>query len=241
MGCIFTQAIRITITMKTRAVLDCLFMLLALTSLARLEARPRPQDHLVPYRTSVFDEFRSSLYQKLLVTPGNYGRMIEFVDEPDRGEFAVSVQCGERSGAGMQCSVTLTKAKQNLGSILEENLGKRPLELMNRVRAIRKDAPITPATASAIRSAWTKMLRHVKPRREDGSVVVDAERIEFCIGPPNPAQLFAEIPVRPGKSVVALVELGRLLAKYCEAPESVRASMEKNIEHDAKRLAVSLP
>ena len=227
--------------MKTRPVLTFLFLLTALTSLVRLQAAPRRVDHLVPFRTSVFDEFRPSLYQKLLVTPGNYGRMIEFVAEPDRGEFAVSVQCEEPSGAGKQCSVTLTKAKQNLGSILEENLGKRPLELVNRVRAIRKDAPITPATASAIRSAWTKMLRHVKPRREDGSVVFDAERIEFCIGFPNPARLFAEIPERPGKSVVAFVELGRLLAKYCEAPESARASMAKNIERDAKRLAANLP
>lgn len=227
--------------MKARPAISFLLLLTALTSLARLEAKPRRVDHLVPFETSVFDEFRPSLYQKLLLTPGNYGRMIEFVDEPDRGEFAVSVQCEERSGAGKQCSVTLTKAKQNLGSILEEHYGKRPLELINRVRAIRKDASIAPATASAIRSAWTKMLRNVKPRREDGSVVVDALRIEFCLGPPNPAQLFAEIPVRPGKSVGALVELGRLLAKYCEAPESVRASMEQNIERDAKRLAAGLP
>lgn len=227
--------------MKTCPVLNFLFVLLALTSLARLEARPRPVDHLVPFRTSVFDEFRPSLYQKLLVTPGNYGRMIEFVDEPDRGEFAVSVQCEERTGAGKQCFVTLTKAKRNLGSILEENLGKHPLELINRVRSTRKDAAIEPATALAIRSAWTKMLRQVKPRREDGSVVVDAERIEFCLGQPNPTELFAQIPERPGKSVAALVELGRLLAKYCEAPENQRPGMAAKIQLDAKRLAASVP
>jgi hypothetical protein len=227
--------------MKTRPALSFLLLLTALTSLARLEARPRPQDHLVPFETSVFDEFRPSLYQKLLVTPGNYGRMIEFVDEPDRGEFAVSVQCEERSRAGKQCSITLTKAKQNLGSIMVDNWGKRPLELINRARAIRKDAPIGPATALAIRSAWTKMLRHVKPRREDGSVVVDAERIEFCIGPPNPTQLFAQIPERPGKSVVAFVELGRLLAKYCELPEDQRPGVAAKIEIDAKRLAATGP
>jgi hypothetical protein len=163
--------------------------------------------------------------------------MIEFVDEPDRGEFAVSVHCEEQSRGGKQCSVTLTKAKQNLGSILEENLGKRPLELINKVRAIRKDAPISPATALAIRSAWTKMLRHVKPRREDGSVVVDAERIEFFIGAPNPPRLFAEIADNPGKSVMALVELGRSLAKYCEVAEPQRADLAAKIELDARRLA----
>lgn len=227
--------------MKTRPALTFLFLLPALMPLARLEARPHPEDHLVPFRTSVFDEFRPSLYQKLLLTPGNYGRMIEFVAEPDRGEFAVSVQCEERSGAGNRCSVTLTKTKQNLGSILEENLGKRPLELINRVRAIRKDAPIEHEAALAIRSAWTKMLRNVKPRRIDGSVVVDCERIEFCIGQPNPMQLFAEIPERPGKSVNALVELGRLLAKYCEVAEHQRADLAAKIELDAKRLAASVP
>lgn len=226
--------------MKTRSALTFLFLLAALTSLGGLEAAPHPEDHLVPFRTSVFDEFRPSLYRKLLLTPGNCGRMIEFVAGPDRGEFAVSVQCEERSGAANQCSVTLTKAKQNLGSILEENLGKRPLELINRVRAIRKDAPIAPATALAIRSTWTKMLRHVKPRRVDGSVVVDSERIEFCIGPPNPAQLFAEIPEHPGKSVVAFVELGRLLANYCEVPEKQRAELATKIERDSKRLAARI-
>jgi hypothetical protein len=225
--------------MKTHFALTFRFLLAALF-LARLEGAPNPEDHLVPFRISGFDEFRPSLYKKLLLTPGNYGRMIEFVGEPNRGEFAVSVQCGEGSGAGNQCSVTLTKAKQNLGSIMVEHWGKRPLELINRVRAIRKDAPIAPATALAIRSTWTKMLRHVKPQRVDGSVVVDSERIEFCIGHPNQTWLLAEIPEHPGKSVLAFVELARSLAKYCEAPGNQRAELAAKIERDAKRLAVRI-
>lgn len=228
-------------TMKTPRIRTFFFLLPALMFLARLEAAPHPDDHLVSFRPSVFDEFRPALYQKLLLTSGNCGRMIEFVAEPDRGEFAVSVQCEELSGAGKQCSVTLTKVKQNLGSLLVEHWGKRPLELINRVRAIRKDAPIAPATALAIRSAWTKMLRNVKPHREDGSVVVDCERIEFCFGQPDPARLFAEIPEHPGKSVVALMELGRLLAKYCEVEERQRAGMAAKVERDAKWLAASAP
>ena len=226
--------------MKTPFAITFLFFLPVVTSLGPLEAAPRAEDHLVPFRTSGFDEFRPSLYKKLLLTSGNYGRMIEFVGEPNRGEFAVSVQCGEGSGAGNQCSVTLTKAKQNLGSIMVEHWGKRPLELINRVRAIRKDAPIGRATASAIRSTWTKMLRHVKQRRVDGSVVVDSERIEFCLGHPNQTRLLAEIPDNPGESVVALVDLGRLLAKYCEAPENQRAGLAAKIELDAERLAAKV-
>jgi hypothetical protein len=239
MASAYTLVIRMKLhrTMKTPRTFNFLFLLPALLSLARVEAARSSEDYLVPFSNSVFDEFRPSLYQKLLLTPGNYGRMIEFVPESDRGEFAVSVQCEERPGAEIQCSVTLTEMKRNLGSILVEHSGKRPLELINRVRATRKDAPITPATALAIRSAWTKMLRHVKPRREDGSVVVDTERIEFCVGAPNPPRLFAEIPDNPGKSVMALVELGRSLAKYCEVAEPRRAGLAAKIELDARRLA----
>jgi len=226
--------------MKTCFVVIFFFLLPALTSLARSEAAPRPEDHLVPFRTSIFDEFRPSLYKKLLLTPGNYGRMIEFAGEPNRGEFAVSVQCGEGSGTGNQCAVTLTKAKQNLGSILVEHWGKRPLELIDKVSAVRKDAPIGAATASAIRAAWTKFLRSIRQRRPIGpndSVVVCGERIEFFIGSPTPNRLFGEVPDRSGPSIIALVELGRSLAQYCEAPENQRAMLAAKIELAAKRLA----
>jgi hypothetical protein len=227
--------------MKTRPVLSLLFLLTMLMSLARLEGAPNPVDHLLPFRASGFDEFRPSLYKKLLLTPGNYGRMIEFVGEPNRGEFAVSVQCGEGAGAGNKCSVTLTKVRQNLGSIMVEHWGKGPLELINRVRAVRKDAPIAPGTALAIRSIWTKMLRHVKPHRFDGSVVVDSERIEFFLGQPNPTWFFGETPDTSGPTVLAFVELGRLLAKYCEVPAHERDALASKIELDAKRLAARVP
>jgi hypothetical protein len=225
--------------MKIFSALGCFLLLFTWTPLTRLEAR-NPQNHLVPFRASVFDDFRPSLYKKLLLTPGNYGRMIEFVPGPDRGEFAVSLQCEDTSHPN-QCSVTLTKLKQNLGSILVEHWGKDSLGLINRVPATRKDAPIHPAAASTVRSTWIKMLHGVKLRQDDGTVVADSERIEFCIGQPNPRQLFAEIPDNPGESVIALIELGRLLAKYCEAPKSQRTELETKIQRDAKQLSARTP
>lgn len=201
-----------------------------------LNANPPPEDHLVPYRPSVFDELRPLLYKKLLVTSGNYARMVEFVSNPSRGEFAVSVQCDERPGADKQCSVTLTKAASNLGALIEDNLQKRSLQPLEKVHVVRRDAAIDASTALAIRRTWAKFLRDIRPRRAGGPVVLDGERIEFFFGHPIPKKEFGEVPDRYGESITSLVALGQFLAEYCEASDSMRPRLSAKIQRDAQKL-----
>jgi len=225
--------------MNSRFVGAVLFGLSAALLVEFVDAAPDLEDHLVPFRPSIFDKLRPLLYKKLLVTKGNYGRMVEFVGDPYRGEFAVSVQCDEGTGVEKQCSVTLVKATRNLGALLEENLEKGSLDALEKISVVRRDAPIASSTASAIRSTWIKFLRDIRRRRPNGSVVMDAERIEFFVGAPTPTRDFGEVPDHYGQSISNLVELGRALARYCEEAESSRVQMAAKIESDAKRLAPS--
>ena len=222
--------------MNSRCITTVLLGLFAAILLKSVDAGPHPEDHLVPFRPSIFDKLRPLLYKKLLVTQGNYGRMVDFVGDPYRGEFAVSVQCDERPGVDKQCSVTLVKATRNLGALLEENLEKGSLEALEQVAVVRRDASIAPSTALSIRSTWIKFLRDVRPRAPNGPVVMDAERIEFFVGVPTPKKEFGEVPDRYGRSISDLVALGRTLANYCEAPDNVRPHLAAKIERDAKSL-----
>lgn len=222
--------------MNSGCILTALFVLPAAMLVESADASPPPEDYLVPFRPSVYDELRPLLYKKLLVTQGNYGRMVELVGDPRRGEFAVSVQCDEKPGADKQCSVTLTKALSNLGALLEDNLEKGSLEALEKIRVVRKDASIGPSTASAIRATWMKFLDNIRPRRPGGPVVLDGTRIEFFIGSPITKRRFGEVPDRSGESINTLIALGRSLAKYCETGESERARLSKEIEKDARQL-----
>lgn len=223
--------------MNSRLICTVLFGLSAAILVKFADAAPDLEDHLVPFRPSIFDKLRPLLYKKLLVTQGDHGRMVEFVGDPYRGEFAVSVQCDERPGVEKRCSVTLVKATRNFGALLEENLEKGSLDALEKIRVVRRDAPIASSTASAIRTTWRKFLRDIRPRRPNESVVMDAERIEFFVGAPTTAKNFGEVPDHYGPSISSLVELGRALARYCEAGKSSRVRMAAMIESDAKRLA----
>jgi hypothetical protein len=225
--------------MNSRFIIAVLIGLSAVMSVKSVDAAPDLEDHLVPFRPSLFDKLRPLLYKKLLLTQGNYGRMVDFVGDPYRGEFAVSVQCDERPGVEKQCSVTLVKVTRNLGAILEENLEKGSLEALEKVSVVRRDASIASSTASAIRSTWIRFLRDVRRRRPNGSVVMDAERIEFFVGAPTPKRNFGEVPDRYGRSISDLVALGRALARYCEETDTSRPQVAAKIESDAKRLAPS--
>ncbi|MFZ1219470.1 MAG: hypothetical protein WAO00_09260 [Chthoniobacterales bacterium] len=194
------------------------------------------EDHLVPFRPSVYDEIRPSVYKKLFLTQADCGRMLEFPQDRDRGESVVSVYCDKSSG-DEQCHVTLTKAMKNIGYIRDDNLREFPVALIEKVRVLRTDASIPSSTALAIRAAWTKMLHNIKPRRPDNSVVLDGEKIEFWVAPKDGKSLKGEIPDRPGKPVIAFVRLGRLLAAYCEAPRSARALMIGDIGRQANAVS----
>jgi hypothetical protein len=195
-------------------------------------------NHLIPFKPSVYDELRPTLYQKLCVTPANYGRMVELPAGPERGEWVVSVYCDEASASSGTCDVTLTRAAANLDYIMQARRGKEPLKAVNKVKVIRKQAPIQKTAASAVRAAWIRFLRNSSPSpsRPNDPISLDASKIEFWLEMPDGKVMKAETPNNPGKSVMTLVNIGRMLAKYCEGAESERAKLSKEIESDARQV-----
>lgn len=221
--------------MKTFVILCLIASLVRPICAEELRGPRHTDDHLVPFPPSVYDELRPFVYKKLFLTDANYGRMLEFPQDRARGELAVSVNCGKAAGDD-QCFVTLTKATKNIGYIREDNLAEFPVTLIEKVRVLRRDAPIPLSTALAIRAAWMKLLQNTRPGRLDSSVVVDGEKIEFWITTRDGRSLKGEISGRPGTSVIKLVNLGRKLAKYCDQPANQRAKRLEEIKSDATAL-----
>jgi len=212
---------------------SCLHLLLAVDGRAQ-----RTDDHLIPFKPSVYDELRPFLYKKLCITPANYGRMIELPAGPEHAEWAVSVYCNNSSGSAEVCGVTLTRAASNLDSIMQERRGRNPLQTVGRVRVLRKDARIQKATAVAVRAAWLRFLNNSKPSpsRPNDPVWFDTTKIEFWLEIANGERMKAEIPDAPGNAVMNLVKIGRLLAKYCEGTPLERAGLLNEIRARATDL-----
>ena len=221
--------------MKTLRTLFLIVCFLFVICSAKSAGNKPPDDHLVPFRRSIYDEIRPSVYKKLFLTSADCGRMLEFPQERNRGESVISVYCPQ-SQSGEQCQVTLTKATENIGYIRDDSLAKFPTALIAKVRVVRKDASIPRSTALSLRAAWAKMLKNTRPAPPYDSVVLDGEKIEFWLVPEKGDSLKGEIPDRPGKSVFAFVNLGRSLRTYCEAPSSKRATMIADIERQANAL-----
>lgn len=215
-----------------------LIILVGLFVSAAVGASRHTDNHLVPFKPSVYDELRPTLYRKLCVTPANYGRMIELPAGPERGEWVVSVHCDETSASSGGCDVTLTRAAANLDYIMQERRGKEPLEAVNKVKVARKQVPIQRTTALAVRAAWLKFLRnsHPSPSRPNDPIWLDTSKIEFWLEMPGGKVMKAETPNEPGESVATLIKVGKLLAQYCEESEPQRAALEVQIERNAKRL-----
>jgi hypothetical protein len=197
-------------------------------------------DHLIPFKPSIYDELRPTLYRKLCVTPANHGRMIELPAGPDRAEWAVSIFCEEGSHASDACQVTLTRAMANLDYIMQQRRDNAPLKAVNEVKVVRKDAPLQKRTAEAVRAAWLRFLRTSKPspNRPNDPIILHGTKTEFWLLFSGGKAIKAETPDKPGSSVVTLVKVGRALAEYCETPEGQRAELQSKIERDARGLAV---
>jgi hypothetical protein len=223
--------------MRIHSSLALIIFLNSLISIAAGASR-HTDDHLIPFKPSVYDDLRPTLYRKLCVTPANSGRLIELPAGPERGEWAVSVYCDEASANTETCDVTLTRAAANLDYIMQERRGKEPLNAVKKIKVIRKDAPIQKTAALAVRAAWLKFLRNSRPSpsRPNDLISLDVSKIEVWLEMPGGKAMKAETPDNPGKSVMAFANIGRLLAKYCEGTESERARLSKEIESNAKQL-----
>ena len=222
---------------KRMKTLSLLVYLITLASTCIEAQTVRYIDHLIPFKPSVYDELRPSLYRKLCVTTANCGRMIELPAGPEQAESAVSILCSETPDSVATCSVTATRAASNLDYIMQDRRGQNPLEAVDRVKVVRKDAPIEKPTALAVRAAWLRFLRGSRPSpsRASDTVWSDVTKIEFWLETGRKT-MKAEIPDNPGKSITALVSLGRKLFKYCERPANERVELSKEIQAEARRL-----
>jgi hypothetical protein len=194
-------------------------------------------DHLLPWdgEYGFETDLRPLVDEKLWVTPADCGRMIRMHQHSDQGgigESAVSVYCTE---AG--CHVTFTRASRSLGRLWAEHRGERnQAALIRSVPVSRKDAAIPKSTAHAFRECLRAALRATRKLRNDDSIVLDNDRVEFWLVERPSATLKAERPHFPGKSVESLISLGDRLALYCEMSPSRRAAAAAEIEREAVRL-----
>src|SRR5256885_1582925 len=74
------------------------------------------------------------------------------------------------------------------------------------------------------------------PLKLHPSTITDDDRIEFWLEEPNVAPRKGERAEKPGGRTKALIRIGDVLARYCEAPESERSRIAKQIEAEAARI-----
>lgn len=202
-------------------------------------AKTRPtadRDKLLSFTYAFDKELRPTLDEKLLVTPGNYGRMIRMHGPFDVGESAVSVYCPEDE-TNTNCSVTLTQSQANMDYTMEVNREKDPLQKVREVPIVRKDAEIAKTTATAFRDCLRIMIPEPgDPNNLHPLTIADDDRIEFWLDEPNAAPRKGERAEHPGKQTRALIHIGDLLARYVEAAPSERAALAKQIQKEASRV-----
>lgn len=196
------------------------------------------QDHLLVFDHGGFDsDLRPILDEKLLVTSANYGRMIRMHGGPDVADSAVSVFCEAKAASDAACVVSLTKAEGNLDYIMAQHRAEDdPFKDVRKVKVAYKEAQIPRSTAVAFRDCLKKLLPVEGERRPKVAEGSDYERIEFWLVESDGNLRNGEAPDARGKRVTTLVQIGDLLARYCEVAQAERATIAKQIEKEAVRV-----
>ena len=210
-------------------------VILSLSLCAAATADQQPQ-HLVPARhdTGESAEYRRLIYKHLLVTPGQFGRMI---DEPgwDPPEWAVSVYGTGKLSTGSNdyrsYHVTVTRVLESrwvtsIWTSLPSNNEERRHKAIHTSRA---DVQIPPELALSVQRAWATMLSRTRPE-EDRFLYMDAPTVEFVLG----AQRGQITPPRPGLTN-EMYEIGEALAKLCALQPAQRTVEEEKLIHRLKR------
>jgi hypothetical protein len=191
-----------------------------------IETGGQQPNHLVPIRPHS-DAYAKLLAEKLLLTSGEYGRM---VFRPSfSGEFAVSVY-GEDETKNYPREprvfrITLTKAKESIWNSIfdKDDRRKRPVEIT------RTDVTIDRTFAVAIQRAWGTMLLKTRyPAKAYRGY--DGYTAEFSVWVRNAGDLFGEIWAPDHGLPKELVELGHSLASFCEAPPNQRPAKQQSIQ-----------
>jgi hypothetical protein len=198
----------------------------------------RDSDRLLSFTYAFNRELRPTLEKKLLPTPANYGRMIKIPSFPEMGESAVSVDCSTVDGKNATCRVTLTRAQSSMENTMVEYWGKADaIQKVEEIAVVRKDAEIPKTTATAFRDCLRIMIPEPgDPLELHPSTITDNDRIEFWLEEPNVVPRKGERAEKPGRRTKMLIRIGDLLVRYCEAPESERSRIAKQIEAEAARI-----
>jgi len=198
----------------------------------------RDSDRLLSFTYAFNRELRPTLEKKLLLTSADHGRMIKIPSFPEIGESAVSVDCSTPGIKNGVCRVTATRAKSSMENTMMENWGKKDaIQKVGEIGVIRKDAEIPKATAAAFRSCLRIMIPPPgDPLELHSLTITDNDRIEFWLEEPNSVPRKGERAERPRERTKALIHMGDLLARYCEAQQSERPAIAQQIEEEATRI-----
>ena len=187
-------------------------------------------DHLmpVPHETGENAKYRRLIYKHLLVTPAQFGRMI---DEPgfDAPEWAVSVYgTGKVSSSGSEyrsyhVTVTRVLSSRWVSSIWTSLPSNNEERRQKTVRTSREDVEISREPAVAVQHAWATMLSRTRPE-EESLLYTDAPTVEFILG----SQRGEITPPRPGLTI-EMYRIGEALANLCDMPPAQRAAEQKKL------------
>lgn len=169
------------------------------------------------------ERYRTSIEQRLFVTPANCGRIM--VD----GESAVSVYI-DASGRGF---VTTTIASASLYDIDPARLAT--------IRVRRFDAPIQRETALAVREAWECALRHIAPdnaQQNSEHAVLDGMTVEVSLTDDTGRRLEGQMPVTSkysGPKLRCLWDVANSLLDYSKEKPRRRAQLATKVKVLASR------
>jgi hypothetical protein len=164
--------------------------------------------------------------------------MIKIPSLPEIGESAVSVNCPTTDAKNAVCRVILTRAQSSMENVMMEYWGKaEAIRKVEEIAVVRSEAEIPKTTATAFRDCLRVMIPEPgDPLQLHPSTMTDNDRIEFWLEEPNVAPRKGERAEEPGTRTRMLIRIGDLLARYCEAPESERSRIAKQIEAEAARI-----
>ncbi len=179
-------------------------------------------------------EYRRLISKHLLVTPAQFGRMI---DEPgwDPPEWAVSVygtgKLGTDPNEYRSYHITVTRVVSNrwvssIWTALPSNNEERRRKAIHTSRA---DVQISRELALAVQRAWATMLSRTRAE-EERYLYTDAATVEFVLG----SQRGEITPPRPGLTS-EMYAIGEALAKLCALQPAQRAPEEKKLVERLER------
>ncbi len=184
-------------------------------------------DHLVPIKPFI-DKYSQLIANKLLVTPGDYGRMVFL--PPFRAEYALSVY-GDHNAENdilkpRSFYITLTRATKSIWGSMPEN---NPEKKQQDFEVERIDVTIDKVFAVAIQRAWAKMLlrTHYPNKAYEG---FDGYTVQFSVFVLNEGDIYGEIGTPDHGLPKKLVDLGVALAEFCNLSVDQRRSKEREIE-----------